>query len=132
MVREGKKKYKANRLTGEFTMKFRTVQHGPVSVIELEGNLMGGPDATTLNSKLHELIEAGKKNVVVDLGGVQFMNSSGLGQLIAGVRAMKNAGGNLKIANTSAKISALIKITKLTSIFETYDSVQKALESFKE
>ncbi len=132
MVREGKKKHKANRLTGEFTMKFKTVQHGPVSVIELEGNLMGGPDATTLNSKLHELIEAGKKNVVVDLGGVQFMNSSGLGQLIAGVRAMKNAGGNLKIANTSAKISALIKITKLTSIFETYDSVQKALKSFKE
>ncbi|MCZ6775102.1 MAG: STAS domain-containing protein [Ignavibacteria bacterium] len=113
-------------------MKFKTVQHGPVSVIELEGNLMGGPDATTLNSKLHELIEAGKKNVVVDLGGVQFMNSSGLGQLIAGVRAMKSAGGDLKIANTSAKISALIKITKLTSIFETYDSVQKALESFKE
>ena len=113
-------------------MKFKTVHHGPVSVIELEGNFMGGPDATTLNSKLHELIEAGKKNVVVDLGGVQFMNSSGLGQLIAGVRAMKSAGGDLKIANTSAKISALIKITKLTSIFETYDSVQKALESFKE
>jgi anti-sigma B factor antagonist len=132
MVREGKKKHEVNRLTGEFTMKFKTVQHGPVSVIELEGNLMGGPDATTLNSKLHELIEAGKKNVVVDLGGVQFMNSSGLGQLIAGVRAMKTAGGDLKIANTSAKISALIKITKLTSIFETYDSVQKALESFKE
>ncbi len=132
MVREGTKKHEANRLTGESTMKFKTVQHGPVSVIELEGNLMGGPDATTLNSKLHELIEAGRKNVVVDLGGVQFMNSSGLGQLIAGVRAMKNAGGDLKIANTSAKISALIKITKLTSIFETYDSVQKALESFKE
>jgi len=113
-------------------MKFKTVPHGPISVIELEGNLMGGPDAAILNGKLHELIEAGKNNVVVDLGGVQFMNSSGLGQLIAGVRAMKDAGGTLKIANASAKISALIKITKLTSVFETYDSVQKALESFKE
>jgi anti-sigma B factor antagonist len=113
-------------------MKFKTVPHGPISVIELEGNLMGGPDAATLNGKLHELIEAGKNNVVVDLGGVQFMNSSGLGQLIAGVRAMKDVGGTLKIANASAKISALIKITKLTSIFETYDSVQKALESFKD
>ncbi len=74
-------------------MKFKTTQSGPVTVIQLQGNLMGGPDASTLNNKLHELVEAGKKHVVIDLHGVQFMNSSGLGLLIGGASTMKNAGG---------------------------------------
>ncbi len=112
-------------------MKFKTVQHGNVTVIEVAGNLMGGPDAATLNTKLHELIEAGKKQVVVDLSGVEFMNSSGLGLLIGSLTAMKNAGGTLKLANTSEKIAAVIKITKLTPIFESYRSVQEAVTSFK-
>jgi len=111
-------------------MKFKTAQQGVVTVIQLEGNLMGGPDASTLNNKLHELVEAGRKRVVIDLAGVEFMNSSGLGMLIGTVSTMKNAGGGLKIANASQKIMALIKITKLSGILETYESTQAAVESF--
>ena len=112
-------------------MKFTTAQQGNVTVIELEGNLMGGPDASTLNNKLHELVEAGKKQVVIDMTGVQFMNSSGLGLLIGGVSTMKNAGGGLKLANASEKISALFKITKLSSVFDSYPTVEAAVDSFK-
>jgi anti-sigma B factor antagonist len=112
-------------------MKFKTTQSGPATVIELQGNLMGGPDASTLNNKLHELVEAGKKHVVIDLGKVQFMNSSGLGLLIGGASTMKNAGGSLKLANASEKITALIKITKLSGLFESYPSVEAAVESVK-
>jgi anti-sigma B factor antagonist len=111
-------------------MKFRTAQQGTATVIQLQGSLMGGPDASSLNTKLHELVESGKNNVVIDLADVKFINSSGLGLLIGGVTTLKNAGGSLKLANASQKIVALIKITKLSSVFEIYDSVQKAAESF--
>jgi len=111
-------------------MTFKIIQHGPVTVIELDGNLMGGPDASSLNSKLHELVEGGRKQIVIDLARVQFMNSSGLGLLIGGVSALKNAGGALKIANASEKIATLITITKLGSVFQQYPSVNAAVESF--
>jgi anti-sigma B factor antagonist len=112
-------------------MKLTSSNHKDVTVIHLQGNLMGGPDATALNAKLHELVEAGKKQIVIDLRGVEFMNSSGLGLLIGGVSALKNAGGSLKLANASEKINALIKITKLSSLFESYPSVEAAVESVK-
>ena len=111
-------------------MKFNTVQQGAVTIIQLDGNLMGGPDASTLNNKLHDLVDAGRKQVVIDVAGVEFMNSSGLGMLIGTVSTMKNAGGGLKIANASQKIMALIKITKLSGILETFESTQAAVESF--
>lgn len=112
-------------------MRFKSKNVDGVTVIELKGSVMGGPDATTLNEQLHKLIEAGKKKVVIDLKEVKFMNSSGLGMLIGGLTTMKNAGGELKIANASQKIENLLVITKLITVFEHYDSVKKAVESFK-
>ena len=113
-------------------MKFKIAQQGPVTVISLQGNVMGGPDATTLNSQIHQLIDGGKKQVVLDLGGVEFMNSSGLGMLIGGASTLKNAGGRLKLAKASDKILALIRITRLTPVFEHYESVKTAVASFTE
>ena len=112
-------------------MKFTMSHSGAVAVIHLDGNLMGGPDATTLNSKLHDLVEAGTKQVVLDLKGVEFINSSGLGLMIGGASLMKNAGGALKLANASTKIAALIKITRLGPVFESFASVNDAVKSFK-
>ncbi len=112
-------------------MDFTTETKGPATVISLAGNMMGGPDASKLNSTLHELLAAGKKQVVLDLSRVQFINSSGLGLLIGGVNAMHAGGGALKIAGASEKILALIKITKLERIFETHATVADALASFK-
>jgi anti-sigma B factor antagonist len=112
-------------------MKFTTLQQDNATVIEIEGNLMGGPDASMLNDKLVELVGAKKKYVVIDLRGVTIMNSSGLGMLIKGASTMKNAGGGLKIAGASPKILDLIKITKLTRVLETYDTVREAAASFK-
>ena len=111
-------------------MKFK-VQQGTITVISLQGSLMGGPDAAILNSQLHDLLAAGKKHIVLDLAGVEFMNSSGLGMLIGGASTVKNAGGRLKLAHASEKILTLIRITKLSPVFEHFDSVQAAVESFK-
>lgn len=99
-------------------------------VIEFKGNVMGGPDTVSLNEKLHELIESGKTNIVVDLARVKFMNSSGLGMLIGALTTMRKAGGDLRIANASDKIESLLIVTKLITVFKHYPSLDEAVNSF--
>jgi anti-sigma B factor antagonist len=106
-----------------------TEQDG-VTVIALRGNVMGGPDASNLNDKLHEITQQGKKRVVVDLAGVQIMNSSGLGMLIGGLTTMRNADGDLKIARAPQKIAGLLTVAKLNTIFPNYRSVEEAIHGF--
>ncbi|NNE70381.1 MAG: STAS domain-containing protein [Rhodothermales bacterium] len=101
-------------------------------VITLKGNVMGGPDGSKLHDTLHELKEAGKTNVVADLGKVKFMNSSGLGMLISAMTTMRNAGGDLRLANVADRIQSLLVITKLITVFKHFDSVKKAVESYAE
>ena len=113
-------------------MSFNVSERYNCVVIEFKGNVMGGPDAVNLNEKLHELIENGKKNVVVDLGKVKFMNSSGLGMLIGGLTTMRKAGGDLRIANAAEKIESLLMVTKLITVFKHYKSVDEAIASFEE
>ncbi len=112
-------------------MKLKTSQHGGVTVISLQGNLMGGPDASLINSKLHELVDAGKHHVILDLKAVEFVNSSGLSLLIGGVSTMKAAGGSLLFANASEKIAGLITITKLDQLFTLFPSIDAAAASVK-
>ena len=94
-------------------------------MITLEGNVLGGPDATELNNTLHKFIDAKKKKIVVDLKGVSTMNSSGLGMLIGGVTTMRNVKGDLKLAGASEKIIKLLQVTKLLSVFKRFDTGQR-------
>lgn len=112
-------------------MKFTIKEQGDVTVIQLNGNVMGGPDATSLNEELHKLVGAGKKKVVVDLGDVKFMNSSGLGMLIRALTTMRNAGGDMKLARASEKIESLLMVTKLITVFDHYEKVEEASRAFK-
>lgn len=113
-------------------MGFNVSERYNCVVIEFKGNVMGGPDAVSLNEKLHELIEQGKKNIVVNLSKVKFMNSSGLGMLIGGLTTMRKAGGDLRIANATDKIESLLVITKLITVFKHFKSVDEAIASFEE
>jgi len=101
-------------------------------VITLKGNVMGGPDGAKLHESLHELKEQGKANVVVDLSKVKFMNSSGLGMLISAMTTMRNAGGDLRLANVADRIQSLLVITKLITVFKHFESVDEAAKSFEE
>jgi anti-sigma B factor antagonist len=113
-------------------MSFNTSERFGCVVIEFKGNVMGGPDAVSLNEKLHELIELDKTNIVVNLSKVKFMNSSGLGMLIGGLTTMRKAGGDLRIANATDKIESLLVVTKLITVFKHYKSVEAAVESYNE
>ena len=111
-------------------MKVKTAEKYNAVVLELKGNVMGGDDTKEFNELLHKYIDEGKKNLIVDLHDVKFMNSSGLGMLIGGLTTMKKAEGNLKLANVTDKIQSLLVITKLITIFEYYNSVDEAAKSF--
>ncbi len=111
-------------------MKLSDHEKDGVSILEPKGKIMGGPDATLLHEKLHECIDQGKKKVIINLAGVDWMNSTGLGILISGLTTLKNNGGELKLANVTDKIQSLLTITKLVTVFEAYDSTEEALKSF--
>jgi anti-sigma B factor antagonist len=111
-------------------MKIKTTEKYEAVIIELKGNVMGGDDTKDFNELLHKLIDEGKTRIVLDLGDVKFMNSSGLGMLIGGLTTVKKADGFYKLTNVTDKIESLLIITKLITIFETHDSVEAAVESF--
>jgi anti-sigma B factor antagonist len=112
-------------------MNFSIEERYNAVVITLKGNVMGGPDGVSLHERIHELIREGKKNVVVDLSKVKFMNSSGLGMLISAMTSLRNAGGDLRLANAADRIQSLLIITRLITVFKHYDSVEEAVKSFE-
>ncbi|MCH7770867.1 MAG: STAS domain-containing protein [Bacteroidetes bacterium] len=111
-------------------MKIKTTEKYNAVVIALKGNVMGGEDTKNFNEYLHKLMDKGKKHVVIDLSGVKFMNSSGLGMLIGALTTVKKADGQLKLARVTDKIESLLIITKLITIFESFDTVDEAVETF--
>jgi anti-sigma B factor antagonist len=112
-------------------MQIAEQKQGEVAILALKGKLMGGPETQAVHDKVKELAENGVKKVVVDLGKVKWMNSSGLGALMGSLTTMRNAGGELKLAAVTEKVQSLFMITKLITIFETFDSVEDAVSSFK-
>ncbi|MBZ0263812.1 STAS domain-containing protein [bacterium] len=113
-------------------MKLKASEHGSVLIIELKGKIMGGPDANMFRDTLKEHLDKGVKKVVVDLGKVDWMNSSGLGILIGGLTTVKNADGEMKLARVTEKIKSLLMITKLIQVFDSHETVETAIASFSE
>jgi anti-sigma B factor antagonist len=111
-------------------MKTKVSERYNAVIIELKGNVMGGEDTKEFNDMLHKYIDEGKKNIVVDLHDVKFMNSSGLGMLIGGLTTVKKSEGTFRLSRVTDKIESLLIITKLITIFETYKTVDEAVASF--
>ncbi len=112
-------------------MKMTDREQDGVVILEPKGKIMGGPDASLLHDKLHDVIEHGKRKVVIDLAQVDWMNSTGLGILISSYTTLRNHGGELKLANVTDKIQSLLTITKLVTVFDAHDSVDEAIKAFK-
>ncbi len=112
-------------------MQIKHATSGDIAVLHLQGKIMGGPDATTLHEKLHELIENGTRSVVVDLRDVDWMNSSGLGILIGGLSALRKSGGDLRLSTVTEKIEEVLRITKLDRVFDIYATIEDAIASYE-
>jgi len=106
-------------------------EDGDFIVIELEGDVVGGPDAGKLNNLVHDLVSQKKIKIIIDLAHVKLMNSSGLGILIGVLTTVRHAGGDLVLVNITNRIENLLTITKLKSVFKTFGSVEEAKASFQ-
>ena len=113
-------------------MKIKSYTKDDVVVLEPLGKLMGGRDLGELDEKLYTLFGKGEKKVVIDLGKTPWIYSSSLCILLHHSLKFKEIGGNLKLANLTEKTQHVIVMTKLIMVFEIYDSLQEALDSFKE
>jgi len=111
-------------------MKFKDFESDKgVVVLELSGKIMGGEETTMFHGKLHEYIQAGKRQFVIDLKNVEWMNSVGLGMLISALTTVKNSKGRLVLANIT-NIESILTMTRLITVFEHFDSQASALKSF--
>ncbi len=111
-------------------MKIKREDNGNVTILRLDGKLMGGPDADEFRKHVKDLLAAERKNLLVDLGHVSWVNSTGLGILISGYTTLQNAGGRLKLVHVNKRIDQIFMVTKLNTIFDTFEDETRALASF--
>lgn len=112
-------------------MNDRTYEKNGVAVLELKGTITLGSGDVTMRDRIKELLAKDKKQIVVDLGEVSFMDSTGLGELVAAYTTARHQQATLKLANLTKKIKDLLSITQLAAVFESYESLDEAIASFK-
>ena len=103
---------------------------GSVAVLDLNGKLVLGDGDVLLKDKVHSLVFQGRKQILLNLGGVSYMDSSGLGALIASSVTASSNGGKIKLLNLTKRLQDLLSIAKLSTVFDSYDSEAEAVGSF--
>lgn len=102
-----------------------------VTVLQCNGRVVFGEESTALRDKVKELLAEGNKKIVLNLGGVSYIDSGGLGVLVSLFTSAKAAGGDIKLANLTQRVGDLLQITKLLTVFEVHEGEQKAIDAFK-
>jgi anti-sigma B factor antagonist len=104
---------------------------GDVVVVDVSGKItLGDGGDQLLKDKMRSLIQQGQRNVLLNLGDVSYIDSAGLGELVQSYATVNKNGGSLKLLNTTRRIKDLLSITKLLTVFDTYDSEADAVASF--
>lgn len=113
-------------------MKIEEKKYGEVVVLSIRGSVTTEPDAMQLRRAVYELLGKNVRKVVFDIRGVGRMSSTGLGAILASMISLRNKGGELRVANATEKTGPLFVMTKLVKVLKLYESVEKALASFKQ
>jgi len=111
-------------------LKLNTRTVDGVLVVDCSGRIIFGEESASLRDTLRDLIPQHKK-IVLNLGGVTYIDSGGLGTLVALYTSARNAGSSIKLANLTQRVGDLLQVTKLLTVFDVYDSEERALESFR-
>jgi anti-sigma B factor antagonist len=101
-----------------------------VTILDLKGKLILGEGDELLRDKVNSLVHQGRKNILLNLEGVPYIDSAGLGEVVRTYTTVSRQGGRLKLLHLTKRIQDLLSITKLLTVFETYDSEPEALKSF--
>ncbi len=112
-------------------VNIRERQAGDVTVLDMDGKITIGEGSVAVRSAIRRLLEDGKKKILLNLAGVGYIDSSGIGELVSSFSTINRDGGQLKLLNLTQKIQDLLAITKLLTVFDTYEDEATALNSFK-
>jgi len=113
-------------------MTIETRTSGSVKILDIQGKITIGEGSAKLRSTVRELLQNGNKDILLDLGGVSYVDSSGIGELVSSFTTVSNQGGQLKLLNLTEKLQELLAITKLLTVFDSFTDEEEALASFSE
>ena len=112
------------------SVKLNTRQVGDVTVIDVAGRITLGEGSSALRDALRELVGKNQKKILLNLGEVSYIDSSGIGELVSGFTTVTNSGGNLKLLNLNKRVKDLLQITKLYTVFDVHEDEASAIRSF--
>ena len=112
------------------SVNLTTHKNGDVNIVDASGRLTLGEGTSDLRKLMRELVEGGSRKIVLNLADVTYIDSSGIGELVAGYTTVATAGGALKLLNLAKRVHELLNITKLYTIFESFEDEASAVASF--
>ena len=113
------------------TMKSSSRQIDGVTVLDLSGRITLGEGSVILRETVRDLLGKGNKKILLNLGDVSYIDSSGIGELVSAYTTVRKEGGELKLLNLTKKVNDLLQITKLYTVFDVKDDEASAVKSFK-
>lgn len=111
-------------------MKIAVRTIGDAKIIDCSGKITLGEDTSSFRKTVRDLLQSGSKKIIVNFAEVSYIDSAGIGELVSTYTTVVNGGGRLKLVNLTKKIQQLLAITKLLTVFETFENEEAALESF--
>lgn len=113
------------------SLKLSSRQVGDVTVVDAAGRITLGEGSSAFRDMTKDLIAKGSRKVLLNLGEITYIDSSGIGELVSSFTTVQNAGGQMKLLNLTKRVKDLLQITKLYTVFEVFDDEASALSSFK-
>jgi anti-sigma B factor antagonist len=113
------------------SVKLTTRQVGDVTVVDAVGRITLGDGASTFRDTIRSLVGSGHKKMLLNLGEVSYIDSSGIGEMVSGYTTVNNQGGQVKLLNLTKRVKDLLQITKLYTVFEVFEDETAAVQSFK-
>ena len=111
-------------------MTIDTRTENGVTILDIHGKITIGEGSAEIRNKVRDLLQAGRKHILLNLGDVSYVDSSGIGELVSSYTTVTNQGGDLKLLNLTKKLRELLAITKLLTVFESHDDEAEAIASF--
>ena len=113
------------------SMKFTSREVDGVTVLDLSGKIVLGEGSVTIRDAVRDVLAKGSNKILLNLADINYIDSSGIGELVSALTAVKNAGGALKLLQLTKKVKDLLQITKLYTVFDIYDDEAEAIASYK-
>jgi len=111
-------------------LKIDTREASHVTILDIRGRIILGPEIGALRTAVHDLVAQGRKKIILNLAEVDYLDSSGVGELVACFITVRNAGGELKLLNLTQKVHDVLHVTKLYTVFDIKDDEFTAVKSF--